>query len=260
MPEDSIAVISDSGSFIQENFKVFLEEKPGSKDQMKYPSSSDVQHQISPDWFLYISLFLLISLAWIKLVYGKYLAGIFSALANFQLSQKLYDDPGIVQKRLSQSLLIIYFISGGLYLYQLMKYFNLDILPFQGILLFLSLSAILAIVALIRFIIMSLTAYFFKKQKLFSAYLFQHFLNNKVLGIVLIPITIGLAYSRDLFSDILVIFSLGIISIALIIKLIRAYQFIFKNVISLFYLILYLCILEILPVLVIIKIFTMGLT
>ena len=168
MVEDSITIISDSGIFIQENAKVFLEEKPGSKELYKYSSSSDVQHQITPDWFLYISLALLILLAWIKIVYGRFLLGNFSALANFQLSQKLYDKPGIVQKRLSQSLLIIYFISGGLYLYQLWEYFNLDILPYHGIQLFLSLSAILIVLALVRYVFMSITAYLFKKQKLFS--------------------------------------------------------------------------------------------
>jgi Domain of unknown function (DUF4271) len=253
MEEDTIEFISDSGSFIQKEIRVFQEEKPAQADQIKYNSSWDVNHQKTPDWFLYISLFLLISLAWIKLVYGRFLLGIFSALANFQLSQKLFNDPGIVRKRLSQSLLLIYFISSGLFLYELAEYFNFTIIPFQGIKLFFSFVAILMVLALIRFIIMSLTAYFFKKQKLFSAYLFQHFLNNKVLGIILIPIAIAIAYSRNQFQDILVYFSLGIVIISFIMKLIRATQFIFKNVISLFYLILYLCILEILPVLVIIK-------
>jgi hypothetical protein len=253
MVKDSIIVISDSGSFIQENVRVFLEEKPGSKDLFNYLPSHDAQYHITPDWFLYISLFLLIVLAWIKLVYDRFILGVFSALANFQLSQKLYNDPGIVQKRVSQSLLIIYFISGGLFLYELTEYFNVKILPYKGIKLFLSFSFILILLALVRYIIMSLTGYFFDKQKLFSAYLFQHFLNNKVLGIILIPIALGIAYSRDLFLDILVYFSLVIVAIGLIMKMIRAVQFIFKNVISLFYLILYLCILEILPVLVIIK-------
>lgn len=250
--DDSIAVISDTGSFIQKDVRVFLEEKPGQTEIFKYPSSQDVQHQISPDWILYISLVLLIALSWIKIFYGRFLLGVFSALANFQRSQKLYENPGIVQKRLSQSLLIVYFLSGGLFLYELTEYFHLDIINLQGFKLFLTLSAGLIALALIRYIIMSLTGFLFKKQKLFSAYLFQHFLNNKVLGIILIPLNLGLAYSRDLFLDILVYFSLISIAILFIMKIIRAGQFIFKYVFSLFYLILYLCILELLPVLVII--------
>jgi hypothetical protein len=100
---------------------------------------------------------------------------------------------------------------------------------------------------------MHVTAFLFVKQELFSRFLFHYYITNKTLGLILIPFLLALAYSEGIVKEVFIYSSLAIIISAYILRFFRTILFIFKNVVLLFYLILYLCALEILPVVVILK-------
>ncbi len=100
---------------------------------------------------------------------------------------------------------------------------------------------------------MKITAELFEQQKLFSQAVFHNFLYNKIAGIIIVPFILIIAYTRGVFQDIAVITGIVALTAVNIVRIIRGIIFISKTVVLLFYFILYLCILEILPVLVIIK-------
>ena len=75
----------------------------------------------------------------------------------------------------------------------------------------------------------------------------------KNLGIYLIPIVIGIAYIHEKLKIYVVYAGIVLFVLAYFLKFYKGIQIIIKKDVLIFYLILYLCTLEILPVLIIYK-------
>jgi hypothetical protein len=88
-----------------------------------------------------------------------------------------------------------------------------------------------------------------------NEYLHNVYVYNKILGIFLLPITFAAFYTSDNMAEILLIAAILFYIFSLIFKIIRGFQIIIKNDVFIFYSILYLCTLEILPIIIGIKIF-----
>lgn len=101
-----------------------------------------------------------------------------------------------------------------------------------------------------------LIGYVFDIQKEMSVYIFQILLTAKILGILLIPFSIVLYFSEGPYLDILSFASFFLIIVALTMKFLRS-GFLFKAFLrfSKFHFILYLCASEILPFLIVLKLF-----
>ncbi len=218
-----------------------------------YPLSQNIQRELTPDWILFILIAILLVLAWIRLTYNKYIVSLLEASVNYQRSAQVYGDPGIVQKRIFLIFNFIYFITGGLYIFFLMNNFAWYPFELKDLWLFLADAGFLAGLMFFRTIVLKLTGHIFNRYKLYNEYIFQSFLFNKITGIVLIPFIIGIAYTRGFPKEIIIYVSLFAVAGIFILRFARLLMFIFKNVVLLSYLILYLCTLEILPMLVIVK-------
>ncbi len=248
---DSIPVVGDYKMSAGENRVFYPETQLRDSADNHYSLNSNINRQLTPDWILYILIALLLVLSWLRLTYNKYIGHLFEAAFNYQSAQQVYTDPGIIQKRIFLLFNILYCISGGLYLYLLFSFFGWYPAALNGYTLLLAATGFLSSLMLVRVILLSLTAHIFNRQKLFREYLFHTFLYNKIAGIIVLPFILGIAYSKGLISEILIYASLSAVFAVFILRLLRLLIFIFKNVVLLFYLILYLCTLEILPLLVI---------
>lgn len=232
--------------------KVLIEENPGKNHT--FPLSSNLERNLPPDWVLIISLMVLGIFAWINVIYSRFISTILVAAFNFQLSLRLYGEANQAQKRISRLFDALYFITTGLYIYLVYNYFNLKWIESQGLKLYLVITAGLLCLSLLRVVLYKLAGLFFDQLKVFNEALFQIFLFNKFTGIVIVPFIIAIAYTRNISLDILVYTSLVALLSINILRLARGVIFSVKKVFSIFYFILYLCTLEILPVLVIVKV------
>jgi hypothetical protein len=251
--EDSLTGSVDSMTVTGQN-KVFatVKDQPDSLNT-HFPLSENIHRNLTPDWILYILIGVFALLAWIRMVYNKYLVNLFEASFNYLRAVQVNNDPGIVQKRIFLLFNLVYIISGGLYMYQIFDHYSIYPGGIEGFRLFLISTAFLTGLMLFRVIILKLTAVIFNRTKLFNEYLFHQFLFNKINGIVLLPFILGIAYTKGIAVSIIIYLSYTAIAAVLVLRVTRLLIFIFKNVVLLFYMILYLCTLEILPVLVIVK-------
>ena len=260
---DSIPLHSDTLEYIfpvdsiteTESYKpIFTEEIPFKPGLDTYPLHRNIPDDITPDWIFYIILILLGTVSWLRVFNSKNLINNFTALINYQLTTKLYNENNIIQRRASALLHSIYFFSGGLYLFLIFNHFQWHPAHLSGFILFLCLTGFLILLFLIRIFLMKLTGFIFVRKELFSTYLFHYYLTNKVLGLIFIPLTIAIAYTSGVLPEIIIYISFFIVLSAYILRLLRTFLFVLKNEILLFYLILYLCAVEILPFLVILKV------
>ncbi len=201
------------------------------------------------DWLFGIFLFLVVLFIWIRIFYSKFFGTLANAMVSFHLSAKLFEERNVLSHRVSIVLDFIYIVVFSIFIFEWIDYTQFSGPGMTGFNLFLLLINIIMIYTLLRVVVLRLVGSLFLVRPLFLEYIHNTFVINKGLGIALFPLVIMGQYLP--YAIIPVVLWIGIIalSIGFLFKAIRAYQIIIRRDILLFYLILYLCTLEILPLL-----------
>jgi hypothetical protein len=244
-------IINDS---IVHQQSVFIESKPSYAPEFRGPLySTGLNRDKIPDWYFIMILLVISGFAWARIVFGKFLTSIWVSAYSYQTASKAYKEQSVVQKRFSMALDLLYLINSSLFLYLLNNFFAPGLFVSNGILFVCQAFFFLFFLVFVRIVVMRITAFIFEQSELFLGFLYHYFIFNKVLGMVLIPFLIAIPYTQGTIREVLVYTGVSFVFIIHITRLFRAAVYVLKNVVLLFYLILYLCILEILPVLVVIK-------
>jgi hypothetical protein len=213
-------------------------------------------YDMSPDWLMGIIIICLIVLAWLKLFYHKFINHTVISFWNFQLSKKEFRNRNIFARRVAFILNLNFILIGGLFIYLVLNHLQINPLQLKPFPYYLCLTIILASLLLIRHILLIMTGYIFNRQEYFKEYLHQIFLIYKNIGIYFIPLVIAIAYVHDNLRIYLIITGLVLLVMAYLFRFVRGIQIIIKKDVLIFYLILYLCTLEILPVVIYCKFFS----
>ena len=208
------------------------------------------------DWFLGIFLLLTLLFIWIRVFYSKFFATLGNALISFQISAKLFRERNVLTRRFSIILDFIYILVISIFINELTVHFGLTGQGMSRFNLFLLFLNIIIFYTLLRIFILRLTGYLFMAQSLFSEYIHNTFVINKGMGIALFPVVIMAHYFPKQLIPLVLTLGIIICILAFIFKSIRAYQIIIRKDVLIFYLILYLCTLEILPLLLGYKVVT----
>ena len=185
--------------------------------------------------------------------YPKRLNQIFKAALARRYVNQLVREGGLFKERITVGLLFIFFTTATTFIFQGMRYIlNIDLVYpewtfcaiFTGLLAFWLIK-----VTLIKFI-----GFVFKNEASAYEYNLTGLIYFEILGLILLPLTLLTVYQEpQLYSKI----GMAIILIGLLINLSRGFLVGLSNSkFSFFYLILYLCTLEILPLVIVVKIFT----
>jgi hypothetical protein len=137
----------------------------------------------------------------------------------------------------------------SVFVFELAIHFNIVKSGMSRFNLFLVFLNIIMLFNLLRVFVLRFTGFLFDNQSLFNEYIHNTFVVNKGIGIALFPVVITAHYLPPTLVTTMLMLGLFIFLLAFIFKGIRAYQIIIRKDILLFYLILYLCTLEILPLL-----------
>ena len=206
------------------------------------------------DWYFVIIVVILVFIAWIRVAYSKYITTLFISSYSFQSASKNYQEKSIINRRVGYLFDIIFFISGALFLLQLYHFYDKDFLDTNNFGIFAISFAFLAALVLLRVMIMTLIGHIFDRFELFKSFLYHYYIFTKVIGIILLPFMAALPYTSGLIHNILLYSALSLVGLIFFLRAVRIIMFIRKNVLLLFYLILYLCTVELLPFAVIIKV------
>jgi len=215
--------------------------------------SRDISFERIDDWYLMMVIGVLILLAWLRAAYPKYMDTIFTSSYNYNAASKAYSEKTIVQKRISFLFNLFYFINGSLFFLEVYRHYNWEFLDTNNFGIFLVSFACLVVLVLLRIIVMSLTGHIFNRYELFKSFLYHYYTFSKVIGIILTPFVITLPYTSGDAHNILFYCALILTGLILLLRFVRIVVFVRKNVLLIFYLFLYLCAVELLPILVIIK-------
>ncbi|OFX51426.1 MAG: hypothetical protein A2046_04500 [Bacteroidetes bacterium GWA2_30_7] len=241
--------VSSASTPLTDSSKTYLNEiKP-----IKYIDKSNHIKVKNADWFLGVLIVVLSIVTILKLLYSKYFSDSIKSLWSYQHSIKLFKENNVVNQRLSLISNILFILSFSLFTVLCTDFFSVTGYTKNDFLYFSTISGLIMFIYLIKYAVYKILGYIFIDTASYSEYLYNVFQFNRIAGIFLIPIIIALAYSTIYYTISIVYSGLIILFIVFIMRIIRGMQICIKVNFSIFYSFLYLCILEILPLIVIFK-------
>lgn len=205
-----------------------------------------IYHRSELNWALIIGLFSIFLLLFIKTYYQKFLEQVMNSFLNFQLADKMFKEKNILLRRAFFVLNLNFILIFSLLILLLLITFEFHITSKSYLDYLIILSSVI-IALTVRYSIFQLSGSLFMQQPVILEYIHNKYLFNKNIGMALIPIVFTSIYVSSSISKILLLFSLVIIGLITILKILRGFQIFLKSGVLLFYTILYLCTLELLP-------------
>ena len=219
-------------------------------------NESLLRKNITPDWLFPLILIVLIVYAWLRLYYSKFFTQMIQAFLNNNLANQIVRDENIFVQRASVYLSIVFNIIGALLLYLVSVHFNWSLGGIGiGFSRFIFFVILVSSTYAIKFLILKICGWLFEQEREMATYVFNIFLINNILGMALLPFICIFAYNESMaFSWMLMIPFIFIIT-AYCWRIFRGVQIgLGITSFSPLYLFLYLCTLEIAPLMVLIRV------
>ena len=209
----------------------------------------------TPDWFTMLLVFVIISFTWIRVFYFRIIRQLTAAFFSNSISNQVVRDENILIQRASVLMSFVFYLSASLFIYQVSIYFNWNYAFLgEGFLRFLVVSLLLAFAYSFKMVLLKGLGEIFELDRPVASYIFNIFLINNMLGLILIPVTIASAFVVTLSAGFVIYIGITLVIIAFIYRLVRAFTiWVTLPGVSIFYLILYFCTLEIAPLLILVK-------
>lgn len=227
-----------------------------SEGRKKVSSDYTVKQRIdtSYDWVFIPSILGLVFLAAIITFYRKYFGLLFESIFYRYSNNKILKEKNSNYQRLTLILDILYVISFSLAIDQIVRGLGIFLPPDNmKYIVFVAFVGLLIVLKLFRVLIFKMAALFSNHEVFLKDLFNSSSLYTRTLGIVLVPFAFIMAYSTSSLNIIFVYSTLVLIFIMLILRTISMIRSFILGGISIFYFILYLCALEIVPLLIIIK-------
>ncbi len=208
------------------------------------------------DWTLFFVMLIFVLLTYVKVVYAKVFHSTITALTNFQIARQLINEKSNIVQKTSFLLYMAYLLNFSLFAFILTQYagisfYALKILDLLFLLFFSSLFYLLKIM------LYKLVGYLIEKSYETNMFLHHFGVFFKNLAIVLTPLTTSALYIDKLILP----YWLGLTGFVIImfsfLRIYRALKLSYQMKYSLFYIFLYLCTVEIVPIIYSIKILKM---
>ena len=210
----------------------------------------------NPDWFFPVLIFVISVYAGLNIFYRRYFRQMISAFVNNNITNQIVRDENVIVQRASVYLSLVFNIIAALFLYLISIHLDWDMGGIgHGFSRFLFFAILVSLIYALKFLALKISGWVFGLDREMAIYIFNIFLMNNVLGIVLVPVIALLAFNPDLPFQLLLVVAVVFISLAYLYRVGRG--LITGMAIPGFsplYLFLYLCTLEIGPLLVLLRV------
>ncbi|MBK9479360.1 MAG: DUF4271 domain-containing protein [Bacteroidia bacterium] len=219
-------------------------------------------HQIEPkvrnkehnDWVTGILLLVVVIGCIINVSYRSRLKQLFNAFASNRFVHQMVREENVMFQRINIFLSMLFLLITSLFIFQIGRYYKL---PFASNNDFVNYAVILFALFAFYFIKISTVnflGFLLKIEREIKEYVFAVFLYNHFIGLGLIPVVVLLAFVPTIPQNIVFICAAACFLASFLLRAIRSYGNVSgTSRFSVFYLFLYLCALEILPLVVITK-------
>lgn len=210
-------------------------------------------HILADSWHIVLFLVLLVIMAWAKRYFGvSYLHLVKNAFtANFGEGGKMDDGLGVDFYSVLMNGLFVFNLA--FVLYQVDIYYNIQLINLSGLPLLAFYALAVVVVYGVKLLVYYFNGYVFNADSLMQYYTNYLYQNFRSLGLILFPVNVLISYADVQYGMYAVYFFFGVFAVFWLLRLVHGMLLGMQANVSLAYLFLYLCTLEILPVLVLVK-------
>lgn len=191
---------------------------------------------------------------YLRTVFGKQIKQFYTSAFNRVRAVNVFEERGIITGRVSFVLNIFYFFVFGLLGMHVMDYTGYVIRGVNPLGLFFIITAGIISLYIVKYIFGRILGHLLKFNEYTIAYFFHSFIFNKTYAIFIFPVLLIIPYIDNEWALLLLKGSVILYGIFYVLRTLRILLLSIQINISIFYLFLYLCALEIVPILVIVKI------
>ncbi len=222
------------------------------------PSSVDVaviKHNniYDKNAIFYLLAGIILFLAIIRRVFLKYFITLFRVFFNTSLRQSQLVDQLTMAKLPSLIFNIFFVVAGGIYVYLILSYYQLLSPLKMWFNIAISIVGI-AVIYVTKFCTLKFTGWISGYQEEADTYTFVVFLVNKIVGILLAPFIVIIAFSNIYLAQIAIVTSFLLLAMFMLLRFIRSYSLLQRRIqVSPYHFFLYIIGVEFLPLLLIHK-------
>ena len=209
----------------------------------------------TPDWLFLVLLMILSVITYLRVFYRRNFFQIIAACFNNNLTNQIVRDENLLMQRASVMLNITFSITAAAFIYLVSIHYDWSLNGMgTGFIRFIFLALIVSAAFTFKFLVLRFCAYLFGLGREMSTYIFNIFIINNLLGLALIPFVAVILFAAIPDTSIPIITALCLIGVAYLYRIGRGILIAVRySGFSPVYLFLYLCALEIAPLLVLMK-------
>jgi hypothetical protein len=213
---------------------------------------SEYRHPENKDRLFYLISAIFFCLAFVKAGFPKYFRNLFLLFFQTSLRQKQTRDQ-LLQDNLASLLInLLFFVSAGVFITLLINYHQWADIDFWVLALASSLALVL--IYLGKYLFLLFAGWVFNAREAAGSYIFLVFLVNKVMGVMLLPFLLVLAFAKPAIVAPAVMVALVMIGLLFAYRYFVSFNAIRNKLkVNLLHFFLYLCAVEVLPLLLIYK-------
>jgi hypothetical protein len=171
-----------------------------------------------------------------------------------RIANQIQREENALSQRVSVLLSVTFLISATLLLQRIFQIRGIDLHFGHGIYSFLILLCFVVFYYLIKILIHKIAAFLLRLEREINDYLFNLFLGHQIGGLVLFAIAMISTYIKPVNTSLVSNATLGVFALMFIFQTIRGVSAVrFEGLNTFFYIFLYFCILEVLPLIILIK-------
>lgn len=213
----------------------------------------EYHQQSSKDDLFYLMAGIIFFLAFIRLSFPKYFKNLFLFFFQTAIRQKQTRDQLLQDNLASLMSNFLFILSASLYITMLMKFWELTTIPFWW--LVLGTTSVLTAIYFLKYFFLLFNGWVFNTKEAAGSYIFVVFLVNKVLGVALIPFILILCFANTQLIVVSNTLSFGLILVLFAYRYWVSFAVIRNKLnVSGLHFLLYLCAVELLPLVLIYKV------
>lgn len=207
----------------------------------------------APDSLFYLLFGIAFILALFRFFFTRYFNNLFRVFFNSSLRQSQLTDQLLQEKLPSLFFNIVFVLTAGVYVYLLLGYFGwISENDFWKVVLYCAVS--MAIIYFVKFLSLKFTGWVTGFRDITNTYVFVIFLINKILGVLLLPFTMMIAFAAPGLITASVMISLLLIGLMFLLRFFRSFGLLQHQLkISRLHFFMYVIGVEVLPLLLIYK-------
>jgi len=218
----------------------------------------EIPEGIATEWLGILFLLIIAALTWVRFNYSKRFQQLFSAAINQRLMRQLMRQELVFSHRASIVLTIVFLFSLSAFLYVADTMFQWNILASSGFILWAKYLLLLFLIYFVKLLAIEWVKLMSDGDFSLGEYEYDIFLINKASGLLILPFAMLGAYLFKSQAEVIIIIGLVLLVSLFFYRWIRGLGNAIRLHVPVFYIILYFCTLEILPLAILQRVLTLG--